>query len=92
MHYSFSHRAACAFLGIGAAAIWPAATSQAAPQAFVGFLVGSNEVPPSGSAGTGTAIVIVDPAANTLHVNVVFSGLTSGVTASHIHCCQATPG
>ena len=73
-------------------AIAPAEAALAAPQAFVGFLVGSNEVPPSGSAGTGTAIVIVDPAANTMHVSVVFSGLTSGVTASHIHCCQATPG
>jgi uncharacterized protein with beta-barrel porin domain len=91
MHHSFSHRAACALLGIGAAAIFPAA-SQAAPQAFVGFLLPSNESPPTNSSGTGTAIVIVDPAANTLHVNVTFSGLTSGVTAAHIHCCQATPG
>src|SRR6185312_9273784 len=92
MHHSFSHRATCVLLGLGAAAIAPAATSQAAPQAFVGFLLPGNESPPTNSSGTGTAIVILDPAANTMRVSVVFSGLTSGVTAAHIHCCQATPG
>jgi len=91
MHHSFSHRATCVLLGLGAAAIAPAA-SQAAPQAFVGFLLPGNESPPTNSSGTGTAIVILDPAANTMRVSVVFSGLTSGVTAAHIHCCQATPG
>src|SRR3954470_268942 len=92
MHRSLSRHTACILLGIGAAVIAPAEIALAAPQAFVGFLVGSNESPPSGSAGTGTAIVILDPALNTMRVSVVFSGLTSGVTASHIHCCQATPG
>jgi len=29
----------------------------------------------------------LDPTANTLHIQVSFSGLTSGTTASHIHCC-----
>src|SRR5581483_3839671 len=91
MHRSLSHCTACLLLG-GAAAIAPAGSALAAPQAFVGFLVGSNESPPTNSSGTGTAIVIVDPAANTMRVSVVFSGLTSGVTAAHIHCCQATPG
>jgi uncharacterized protein with beta-barrel porin domain len=92
MHRSFPHRTACVLLGLGAAALLPAATSQAAPQAFVGFLVAGNESPPTNSSGTGTAIVILDPAANTMRVSVVFSGLTSGVTAAHIHCCQAAPG
>ena len=26
-----------------------------------------------------------------MHVDVTFSGLTSGTTASHIHCCLASP-
>jgi len=92
MHRSFSRRTACVLLGIGAAAIAPAGTALAAPQAFVGFLLPGNESPPTNSSGTGTAIVILDPAANTMRVSVVFSGLSSGVTAAHIHCCQATPG
>ena len=51
-------------------------------------LVGSQEVPPSGSPGTGTAFVTVDTVLQTLNVNVTFSGLGSGTTASHIHCCE----
>ena len=94
MHRLFSHRSAYVslLLGIAAAAVVSAQPSQAAPQAFVGFLAGSNESPPSGSSATATAIVILDPTLNTMRVSVVFSGLTSGTTASHIHCCQATPG
>jgi hypothetical protein len=34
----------------------------------------------------------VDQAANTLQVDVTFSGLTAPTTGSHIHCCEATPG
>src|SRR5439155_1145547 len=30
--------------------------------------------------------------AHTMHINAVFSGLTSGTAAAHIHCCEATPG
>jgi uncharacterized protein with beta-barrel porin domain len=92
MHRSLTRHTACLLLGVGAAAIAPAGIALAAPQAFVGFLLPSNESPPTNSSGTGTAIVILDPAANTMRVSVVFSGLTSGVTAAHIHCCQATPG
>ena len=79
-------------LGVATAVMGPVAASHASPIAFVANLLGSNENPPSGSAGKGTAIVIVDPAANTLNVSVNFSGLTSGTTASHIHCCEAVPG
>ena len=32
-----------------------------------------------------------DDVANTLRVKVTFSGLLGNVTASHIHCCTATP-
>ncbi len=54
---------------------------------FVTKLIGSNEVPPSGSTGTGQAVVVIDTVLNTMSVGVNFSGLTSGTTASHIHCC-----
>jgi CHRD domain/PEP-CTERM motif len=51
----------------------------------------ANEVPPTGSPGTGTAIVTLDTTAQTLRVQETFSGLESGTTASHIHCCLASP-
>jgi outer membrane autotransporter protein len=78
-------------LGI-ATAVTAVAAGQAAPIAFVANLLGGNENPATPSAGTGTAIIILDPAANTLNVSVNFSGLTSGTTASHIHCCETVPG
>src|SRR5437870_836676 len=52
-----------------------------------------NENPPHPtSAGTGTAMVTWDTVTNQMTVHVVFSGLTSGDTAAHIHCCVSTPG
>ena len=44
------------------------------------------------SPGTGNATVTTDDVANTLAVDVTFSGLLAGTTASHIHCCVAPPG
>jgi CHRD domain/PEP-CTERM motif len=58
---------------------------------FVANLTGALEVPSSGSLGTGFAMVVLDTVDNTMQVNVTFSGLTSGTTASHIHCCLASP-
>jgi hypothetical protein len=54
---------------------------------FVGSLTGANEVPPVPSPGTGLATVVLDATAQTLQVNVTFSGLTSNDNAAHIHCC-----
>ncbi len=56
------------------------------------ILTGPAENPPTTSTGTGTALVTIDTVLNTLHVQVTFTGLTSGTTASHIHCCIAPPG
>jgi hypothetical protein len=55
-------------------------------------LDGPSESPPNASLGTGTALVGVDTVANTMHVQVSFSGLTTGTTASHIHAATTTPG
>jgi hypothetical protein len=63
----------------------------ATPITFVANLTGTLEVPPSGSPGTGFAMVVLDLAANTMQVDVTFSGLEAGTTASHIHCCLASP-
>ncbi len=47
----------------------------------------ANEVPPTGSPGSGSAAVTVDDVANTIHFDVNFSGLLAPTTAAHIHCC-----
>jgi hypothetical protein len=58
---------------------------------FTATLSGAREVPPTGSAGTGFATVVLNTTANTMFVDVIFSGLTGTTTASHIHCCVASP-
>jgi len=80
------------FLVAGAALLLPAQAADATPITFTANLIGANEVPPSGSPGSGHATVVLDPVANTLHVDVTFSGLEAGTTMSHIHCCLASPG
>ncbi len=75
------------FLVVGAALLLPARAIDASPITFVATLTGASESPPTGSPGTGHATVVLDPVANTLHVEVTFSGLEAGTTASHIHCC-----
>jgi hypothetical protein len=54
---------------------------------YTASLLGSNEVPPTGSPATGLTFITVDTLANTMRVQVTFSGLVAGDTASHIHCC-----
>jgi len=78
-------------LGFMGAACVSVPASHAAILEFVTRLVGSNEVPPTGSAGTGAAVVVINTVANSMSVGVTFSGLGSGTTASHIHCCLSFP-
>jgi len=59
----------------------------AIPITLSAILSGASEVPAVATPGTGLAFVTLDAAANSLLVNVTFSGLTAGTTASHIHCC-----
>jgi CHRD domain-containing protein len=70
-----------------AALMLPAPAAHAIPITFELNLSGANEVPPVSPAGTGSATVVLDPAAQTLQVSATFNGLTSGTTAAHIHCC-----
>jgi CHRD domain/PEP-CTERM motif len=79
-------------LTIVAAMMLVSGTASATPITFGATLTGTNENPANASPGTGTAIVILDPALNTMRVEVSFSGLTAGTTASHIHCCETAPG
>ena len=52
----------------------------------------SEQSPLDMSPGVGFAIVTINTLAQTIEVNVTFSGLTSGNTSTLIHCCTATPG
>jgi len=79
------------FLGLLATILLFSAVARADQLVFTTTLTGSQEVPPSGSAGTGSALVTLDTATNLLTVNVSFAGLGSPTIASHIHCC-ALPG
>ena len=62
--------------------------ASAAMFVYNGTLSGSNSVPTNGSTAAGSYTVTVDDVANSVAVNLAFSGLTGGnATAAHIHCC-----
>lgn len=67
------------------------ANSTARADTFTAMLSGPNEDPPNNSPGTGFAQVTFDLATHMLIVDVNFTGLTSGTTASHIHAPTAVP-
>jgi len=52
---------------------------------YTATLLGSNEVPPTGSLGTGFATFVLN--GNFLSIDESFSGLTAPASAAHIHCC-----
>ncbi len=64
------------------------APANAAPIVFETTL--GPEVP--GATGSGSALVIVDPVANTLFIDIDFTGLSGTTTVAHIHCCTAVAG
>ena len=73
-----------------AALMLPTTAAHAKPATFTANLTQANEVPPTGSAATGSATIVLDPTANTLSVQATFSGLTSNTVMAHIHCCLAS--
>jgi len=79
------------FVALVVLMICSARISKADPVVFVATLNGPSESPPNASLGTGFAIVTYDSVAHTLRVQVTFSGLSAGDTASHIHCCTGSP-
>jgi len=74
-------------IGVVLAVLMLSAIAKADQLAFTTTLTGSQEVPPSGSPGIGSALVTLDTVTNLLTVNVSFAGLVSPTIASHIHCC-----
>lgn len=70
------------------------ATAGAADAAIISYIAtlnGANEFPPNASPATGMATITIDDIANTMRLQVDFSGLTGPTTAAHIHCCTAVP-
>ena len=74
-------------IGVVLAVLMLSAIAKADTLAFTATLTGSQEVPPTGSPGIGSALVTLDTVTNLLTVNVSFAGLGSPTIASHIHCC-----
>ena len=74
-----------------AALLMLAPASDATPITYTVTLSGANEIPLNPSAALGQATILLDAAANTLQMNVTFSGLLSPDTAAHIHCCLPSP-
>lgn len=78
-------------IGIVVAVLMLSVVVRADQIVFTTTLTGSQEVPPTGSPGIGSALVTLDTVTNQLTVNVAFAGLISPTTIAHIHCC-AGPG
>jgi hypothetical protein len=62
-----------------------ASAAHAATITYSATLFGSNEVPPTGSPATGSAIFTLT--GDLLTINETFSNLTAPASAAHIHCC-----
>jgi len=69
-----------------------ALSARATIYVFDANLDGVSEAPPNASPATGFAQVTFDNVANTMNVDVSFSGLLGTTTASHIHAATASPG
>ena len=80
-------RALTLLLALMAAPMLAALPAHAIPVPLSTTLSGANEVPPVVSPGTGQVLASLDAAANTLFLNVTFSGLLANTSAAHIHCC-----
>jgi hypothetical protein len=78
-------------LGILLAAIL-AGPASASIFVFKATLDGASEAPPNASTGTGTAKLLWDDVAQTMSLDMTFSGLTAPTTASHIHAATDEPG
>ncbi len=70
-----------------AALVLASSCAHAAVLEFSTTLLGSNQVPPNASTASGTALLFLDTSAQTLAVDVTFTGLSAPATGAHIHCC-----
>jgi hypothetical protein len=58
-------------------------------ETFTAYLSSAQEVPTNASTGTGFARIVVNESTGALTFTVVFNGLSSNQTASHIHAASA---
>jgi hypothetical protein len=77
---------------LGLCFVLAASTLPAAPITLIATLNGANQNPAISTPGTGVTLVTLDDVLNTMRVQVTFSDLLAGTTASHIHCCVLSPG
>lgn len=52
---------------------------------------GPNESPPNASPGIGSGFITIDDVANTMKIQISYSGLTGTSSLAHIHAATATP-
>ncbi|MES2461126.1 MAG: CHRD domain-containing protein [Armatimonadota bacterium] len=76
---------------VAGALLFLAPASNAQIQTYVANLSGLAEDTPNNSSGTGFSTVTLNLGANTMRVQISFTGLGSNTTASHIHSATATP-
>lgn len=81
-----------ALAALTAAALAATLPAQAHEQVYAASLLGSSEIPAATTTGSGYAMVTIDFDLLTMRVQATFADLVGNVTASHIHCCTATPG
>jgi hypothetical protein len=74
---------------LGAIALLALAGPGASGQRYTAHLSGANASPPTTSPGVGDATFTLK--GNQFTVSFTFSGLTTGTTAAHVHCCTASP-
>jgi hypothetical protein len=60
-------------------------SASAATYQYHATLNGKNEVPPTGSTGTGTLVATLDSSTKTLEYTLTFTGLSGPATAAHFH-------
>jgi len=83
-------RACARLLSVTSAGVVLACFALPAPAHEVQYattLSGAAEFPPNNSPGSGQVVITINLDTVTMRVQASFSGLTSGVTAAHIHCC-----
>jgi hypothetical protein len=75
------------FVGIAVLILALSAVSRA--ETFTAYLTGAQEVPAAATTATGYARIVVNESTGQLTFTVVFNGLSSNQTASHIHAPAA---
>lgn len=81
-----SARSFCLFFVIGLILVLPGAGRA---ETFYAYLNGAQEVPVVATSATGYARVVINESTGSLTFTVVFNGLSSNQTASHIHAPAA---